>query len=41
MHRIPLLIELHEQHFWDLVWPDVPHIRFDESHVLFNPTFQD
>ena len=35
-HRIPLLIELHEKHFWDLVWPDVPHVRFTESHVLFN-----
>jgi FkbM family methyltransferase len=36
-HRIPLLVELHERHFWDLVWPDVPHIRFSESHVFFNP----
>lgn len=36
-HRIPLLMELHEKHFWDLVWPDVPHVRFDENHVLFNP----
>ena len=40
-HRIPLLIELHENNFWDLVWPDVPHVRFDECHVLFNPTCED
>ena len=36
-HRIPLLIELHEKQFWDLIWSDVPHVRFDESHVFFNP----
>lgn len=35
--QIPLLVELHEPHFWDLVWPDVPHLRFSDCHVLFNP----
>jgi FkbM family methyltransferase len=35
--RIPLLVELHEQAFWDLVWPDVPHLKFDDNHVFFNP----
>jgi FkbM family methyltransferase len=35
--QIPLLVELHEPGFWDLVWQDVPHLRFSESHVLFNP----
>lgn len=36
-HHIPLLIEIHEKNFWDLVWPDVPHLRFDDGHVFFNP----
>jgi FkbM family methyltransferase len=36
-HRIPLLIEVHEKHFWNLIWPDVPNLRFDEAHVFFNP----
>jgi len=34
---ITLIVELHEPHYWDLVWPDVPHLRFDDWHVLFNP----
>jgi hypothetical protein len=36
-NRIALLVELHEKGFWDILWPDVPHTRFDEAHVLFNP----
>lgn len=36
--KIPLLVELHELQFWDLVWSDVPHVRFTDYHVLFNPT---
>jgi FkbM family methyltransferase len=36
--HIGLIIELHEPGYWDLVWPDVPHVRFDDWHVLFNPT---
>lgn len=35
--KIPLLVELHEQSFWELVWSDVPYIRFTDWHVLFNP----
>jgi FkbM family methyltransferase len=35
--RITLMVELHETHYWDLVWQDVPHVRFDDFHVLFNP----
>jgi FkbM family methyltransferase len=35
-NRIALLMELHEKGFWDILWPDVPHTRFDEAHVLFN-----
>ena len=35
-NRIPLLVELHEKEFWDLVWNDVPHIRFSPCHVFFN-----
>lgn len=35
--HIPLLVELHEKHYWDLVWQDVPHIQFSESHIFFNP----
>jgi FkbM family methyltransferase len=35
--RIGLLVELHEPHYWDLVWNDVPHQRFDDWHVFFNP----
>ncbi len=38
--RITLIVELHEPHYWDLVWPDVPHVRFDDWHVLFNPPRQ-
>jgi FkbM family methyltransferase len=36
-NKIPVLIEMHEKSYWDLVWPDVPHIAFDSSHVFFNP----
>jgi FkbM family methyltransferase len=36
-HGISLLVELHESEYWNLVWPDVPHIVFDESHALFYP----
>jgi FkbM family methyltransferase len=38
--RITLIVELHEPRYWDLVWPDVPHMRFDDWHVLFNPPRQ-
>lgn len=38
VNKIPILIELHEAGYWDLVWPDVPSIRFTDCHVLFNPT---
>ena len=34
---IGLLVELHEPHYWDLVWKDVPHVRTDDWHVLFHP----
>jgi len=36
-NRIPLVVELHEKEFWDLVWNDVPHIRFSPWHIFFNP----
>jgi FkbM family methyltransferase len=36
--RIPLLMEMHEKEYWELVWPDVPHITFDSGHVMFNPS---
>jgi FkbM family methyltransferase len=38
VNRIPLLVELHEKGYWDLVWEDVPHCAFDSSHVYFNPS---
>ncbi len=36
-NRIPLIVELHEMSYWDLVWPDVPYVRFDDHHPFFNP----
>ena len=36
-HNITLLIELHQKHYWDLVWQDLPHRQFDSDHVLLNP----
>jgi len=37
-NKIPLLVEMHEKSYWDLVWPEVPHCAFDSSHVFFNPS---
>jgi len=37
VNKIPLLVEMHEKAYWDLVWPEVPHYAFNESHVFFNP----
>jgi FkbM family methyltransferase len=36
-NKIPLLVELHEDEFWNLVWKDVPYCKFDNNHVYFNP----
>jgi len=36
-NKITMLVELHENRFWDLVWKDVPYTKFDVSHVLFRP----
>ena len=36
-HKIPLLMEIHELSYWDLVWQDVPYLRLDHTHALFNP----
>jgi FkbM family methyltransferase len=37
-NRIPMIVEMHEKSYWDLVWPDVPHCDFDSGHVFFNPS---
>lgn len=37
VNRIPILIEIHDPSYWDLVWPEVPSVRFSGSHVLLNP----
>jgi len=34
---IPLLMEIHELSYWDHVWNDVPYLRLDDTHALFNP----
>jgi FkbM family methyltransferase len=38
VNQIPLLVEIHERAYWDLVWSEVPHCVFDSSHVFFNPS---
>ena len=35
---ISVLMELHKKEFWAMLWPDIPHVVFDEGHVLVNPT---
>jgi FkbM family methyltransferase len=36
-NKISIIMELHSDAFWNLLWPDVKQVKISEGHVLINP----